>query len=271
MIFVAKKPRGISSAQFLSRLKREKGLNNPGYSGTLDPFASGVLIIADSGHTRLFRFLNKTPKIYKARLELGLVSLSLDDENVEEVLEYKPLHQESIKIALSSLVGDLEYLPPSFSAKHVNGERAYKRARRGEEVELKPCVMSVYEAKFLAYSHPFIDFEIKISEGGYARSFAQLLCKKLGLKGSLRELERLGEGDFVYENERALDAYKAIALPENQYLGDIKDLELGKKLDIKGFLKGDECCYKIDLGDAFSILELTQGSVKYIINRMKKC
>jgi len=110
-LFVANKPAGISSNHFLSRLKRKYGVKKAGFSGTLDPFASGCLIVALGNHTRLFNYIDKTPKIYEATMWLGAVSASLDNENIEEITICPQLNLADVKAALSELKGEIAYVP----------------------------------------------------------------------------------------------------------------------------------------------------------------
>jgi len=135
-LFVANKPKGISSNFFLKKIKRRYGVKKAGFSGTLDPFASGVLIIAFGQFTKLFRFLNKAPKRYIATLWIGASSPTLDIEKIENVKGIAPFSMDSINIIAKSFLGEIKYLPPRYSAKRINGKRAYDLARDGEEFEL---------------------------------------------------------------------------------------------------------------------------------------
>jgi tRNA pseudouridine55 synthase len=116
-LFVAYKPSGVGSNFFLSSLKRKYNTKKAGFSGTLDPFAKGVLIIGIGSHTKLFRFLNKAPKRYKATLWLGAKSDSLDSEMIESVKKVDAYSEDEVKKIIKSLEGELEYEPPIFSAK----------------------------------------------------------------------------------------------------------------------------------------------------------
>ena len=131
-IFVANKPAGMSSNHFLGRLKRKYGVKKAGFSGTLDPFASGCLIVAFGSYTKFFRFLDKSPKVYEATIWLGASSPSMDNENITEISNVKELNLEKLEAIRAELTGKISYIPPKFSAKHVNGTRAYKLARSGE-------------------------------------------------------------------------------------------------------------------------------------------
>ena len=184
-LFVAYKPSGVGSNRFLGRLKRRYGVKKAGYSGTLDPFAKGALIVAFGKYTSLFRFLDKTPKSYRATLWLGAHSPTLDIEAVERIDDLSPLPPDEVAAAVASLRGEQEYLPPVYSAKHVDGRRAYDLARAGEEVRLDPIRSTVYDVRLLHYRHPFVTFEATVGEGTYIRSLGRLVCERLGLEGGV--------------------------------------------------------------------------------------
>ncbi|MBZ7978189.1 tRNA pseudouridine(55) synthase TruB [Campylobacter sp. RM12654] len=265
MIFLANKPINISSNSYALKLGKKLGLKL-GYSGTLDPFASGALLCADKKHAKLFRFLNLEPKVYEATIWLGAVSPSLDNENISFCSVKEPSLEQIIK-AFTKYQGDITYTPPIFCAKKINGKRAYELARNGEKVELNECIMSV-RAKFLHYNFPFISFRLSASKGTYVRSYAKLICDELGVKGTLSALRRLSEGGF--KDFINYDAFGSVDLEENFYLGDINDLLLGKKLSLSDFKKQDYKTYKIDLGDCFSIIRLDE-KIEYILNKVEKC
>lgn len=265
MIFLANKPINISSNSFASKLGKKLGLKL-GYSGTLDPFASGALLCADKTHAKLFRFLNLEPKVYEATIWLGACSPSLDNENIV-VQPVKEIDIEKIKNSFKKLQGNIDYIPPSFCAKKINGVKAYKLARAGEKVELKECSMNV-KADFLHYNHPFISFRLIASKGTYVRSYAQLICKELNTIGTLSALKRISEGDFKEFKE--YDAFKSVNLEINTYLGDLNDILLGKKLNKDDFKYQDKGIYKVDLNECFSIIKLDE-KVEYILNKVKKC
>lgn len=270
-LFVAYKPKGVVSNHFLSRLKRKYGVKKAGFSGILDPFASGCLIIAFGAYTRLFNYLNIEPKIYRATLWLGASSNSGDNENINQIHLPPTLDEAQIKNALQNLQGKINYIPPKFSAKKIDGKRAYELARAGSEFELKECQMEVFSTKFISYCHPFITFDIAVSAGSYIRSYAQILAKNLEQIGTLSALERLSEGKFKFENETPLNPLEYLNLTKNSYKGDIKDIILGKKLKCSDFETSSDGEYLIELDDTFSIIKIENQEVKYAINRMEKC
>ncbi|NCD12180.1 MAG: tRNA pseudouridine(55) synthase TruB [Epsilonproteobacteria bacterium] len=267
-LFVAYKPANMVCNHFLSRIKRRYGIKKAGFSGTLDPFAQGVLIVAFGQFTKLFRFLKKAPKTYRATLWIGASSPTLDIEKIEHVEEMIPFHPDSITIALNGMVGDISYLPPKYSAKKIEGKRAYDLARSEQDFEMKTITSHVYDCHLVHYSHPFLTFEITISEGGYVRSIGALIAQKLGFSGSLSALHRLNEGAFVYAHEKALNPLDYLDLPINRYCGDASDVLLGRKLQVENFEKQEEGIYYILNEEMLSIVQLSTDGVEYLLNSL---
>lgn len=267
-LFVANKPINISSNRFLGQLKKKYKVKSAGFSGTLDPFASGCLIIAFGAYTKLFNYINQAPKCYEATIWLGAKSASLDNANIEKISILEPFLLEDLQNFTNQLIGEIEFTPPKYSAKHINGARAYDLARKGIDFELKTQKMQVFSAQILNYSHPFLTISLKLSQGGYARSWAELLAKKLNCDATLSALKRISEGDFFYENEKALNPLDFLKLNKNEYLGDESDMALGKKLKIQNFKEQKNGLYLIAFDDFFSIIEIFNGEVKYKLNRI---
>ena len=270
-IFVAYKPSFISSNRFLSSLKKKYKTKKAGFSGTLDPFARGVLIVAFGQYTKLFRFLKKSPKTYRATLWIGAKSPTLDIEKVTQIKEFNPLSLKEIDRVFKNLPKELEYLPPKYSAKKIDGQRAYNLARKEVEFELKSIKTTIFDLKLLSYSHPFLTFEISVSEGGYIRSIADILAKELHVFGSLSYLERLREGDFVYEDEKSLNPLCCLKIKENFYLADIEDIFKGKVLKIEDFKIKEEGVYFLDCNDNLTIIKIKNNAVSYEVNNIKLC
>ena len=269
-LIVVNKPLFISSNSYLTKIKRKYKNKKAGFSGTLDPFAKGCLIVAFGQYSKLFKYLRKTPKTYKAVVWLGAVSESFDIEQVISVDMVESINEEDIKFQLNSLVGELEYIPPKFSAKKIDGVRAYELARKGHDIELNKCKMNIYNTKFISYRHPFITIETTVSEGSYIRSFAQILLQKLGTIGTLSYLERINEGAFFYDNEKELDPLDFIDLPINKYFGTVEWLNTGKKISIDYLEQKENGKYLIITDKFFSIIEIEDGDVKYLLNKVLK-
>ncbi len=268
-LFVAYKPAGMGSNAFLGRLKRKYGVKKAGFSGTLDPFAKGVLVIGFGSYTKLFRFLKKSPKLYRATLWLGASSPSLDTENIQEVRHIPEFEEERVRQVLESLQGELCYTPPAFSAKKIEGRRAYELARSGKEVSLKKVTSTIHSISLIHYCHPFVTFEAEVSEGTYIRSLGEIVAKELGVFGCLSMLERKREGSFVYENEKALEIKEMLAVEQNEYLGDPQDLKYGRKLALEHMKIQKEGTYWLDMKEAIAIVTLQDGRVKYELGRIE--
>ncbi|WP_263833271.1 tRNA pseudouridine(55) synthase TruB [Sulfurospirillum oryzae] len=267
-LFVAYKPASMVSNHFLSRIKRRYNVKKAGFSGTLDPFAQGVLIIAFGQFTKLFRFLKKAPKTYRATLWMGASSPTLDIEKIEHVEQMMAFHPDAVNFVLQSMVGEKTYLPPKYSAKKIDGVRAYDLARNDKEFELKAITSTIYDCHLVHYVHPFLTFEITISEGGYVRSIGAMIAHRLGFSGCLSALERLNEGAFVYDNEKALNPLDYLDLPLNHYLGDTQDILLGRKLSAQNFEKQEEGIYQIILDEMLSVVEISANGVEYLLNSL---
>lgn len=268
-LFVVKKPVNISSNFYLSRIKRKYKEKVAGFSGTLDPFACGCLIVAFGKYPQLFRFLKKAPKTYRATIWLDAISPSFDLENIQKVEKDPPLLDECIiEKELQNLTGKLTYLPPKYSAKNIDGKRAYEMVRDGVEFMMKMITSEIYDVKFLGYNHPFISFDITVSEGSYIRSIAQIFLEKVKRVGTLSYLERLCEGDFRFDDEIELNPLLYLNTPINIYTGSKEWFILGKKLYIEYFETKEDGEYVVVFDDFFSIIAIENGEPKYLLNRV---
>ncbi len=268
-LFVAKKPPFISSNNYLSRLKRKYKTKTAGYSGTLDPFAVGALLIGTDGASRLFNYVNLEPKVYRAVLWLGAQSDTLDIEAVEQIDKIEELPLWEVAQAVENLKKITKITPPKYSAKKINGKRAYELARANKEVELKKCDITVFDAKLLLYSHPFVTFEVKVSKGTYVRTLGKIVANELECNGALSYLERICEGDFYFDNEKEIPIKSALTIPQNRYKKDKTDIILGKKLDVQEFELQDDGIYFVDNGDMLSIIEIKEQKVHYKLNNIE--
>ncbi|WP_072679820.1 tRNA pseudouridine(55) synthase TruB [Arcobacter sp. LA11] len=267
-LLVVNKPMFRSSNSYLNQIKRKYKNKKAGFSGTLDPFACGCLIVAFGQYSKLFKYLKKTPKTYRAVIWLGATSESFDIENMIDIKDEKKIDEVLLKKEIKSLIGEIEYTPPKFSAKKIDGKRAYDLARAGEEFEMKKSIMNIVDTKFISYSHPFITFEATVSEGSYIRSLAQILLERINRVGTLSYLNRLNEGEFFYENEKDLNPLKYLDLKENNYLGTKEWLNDGKKINIDFLETKEDGNYLIKFDDFFSIIQIENEEVKYLLNKV---
>ena len=207
------KPAGISSARAVARVKRllPRG-TKIGHAGTLDPFATGVLLLLIGKATKQCECLMGEPKQYDATIKLGAVTATLDPESPEEPFvssrglgvshgdSFKELGQEAqvteLRTALKKFVGAIQQRPPAFSAMKIGGQRAYKLARGGQEVELEPRPVRIDAIDVLDYAWPLVRVRIDCGRGTYIRSIARDLGETLGVGGYLTELRRTRIGGF---------------------------------------------------------------------------
>ncbi|MGA1933510.1 tRNA pseudouridine(55) synthase TruB [Arcobacter sp. YIC-464] len=267
-LIVVKKPIFRSSNSYLNEIKRKYKNKKAGFSGTLDPFACGCLIVAFGQYSKLFNYMSKTPKTYKAVIWLGTQSESLDIENIIRIKEEKRVSTELLIDEINKLIGTHEYYPPKFSAKKINGKRAYEMAREGKDVQMKKSSMTISATKFISYNHPFITFEATVSEGSYIRSLAQILLKKLDRVGTLSYLERINEGKFFYENEKDLNPLDYLDIPVNKYFGTKEWLDSGRKISVDFLENKNDGRYLIVFDDFFSIIQIENKEVKYLLNKV---
>ena len=268
-LVVVNKPIFRTSNSYLNQIKRKYKNKKAGFSGTLDPFACGCLIVAFGQYSKLFKYLKKTPKTYRATIWLGATSESLDIENMIDIQEEKKLDRVLLKNIIENTIGEIDYYPPKFSAKKIDGKRAYDLAREGVEVQMKQSTMNVIKTTFIAYKHPFVTFEATVSEGSYIRSLAQIMLEKLHAKGTLSYLNRLNEGAFFYENEKELNPLDYLDLKHNKYSGTKQWLNDGKKISIEYLQNKEDGQYLICFDDFFSIIQIENEEVTYLLNKVK--
>lgn len=166
-----------------------------GHAGTLDPMATGVLLICVGPATRLISLLQEAPKTYVAEFQFGQTSDTDDSTGNVQVLEQIPtIDEAAFTEALQDFVGEISQVPPQFSAVKVNGERAYKKARQGETMELKARTVHVYSLSVLLFNWPTVMVKIQCGSGTYIRSIARDLGEKLKCGGLMSALERTSIG-----------------------------------------------------------------------------
>lgn len=208
------KPAGISSARAVSRVKRllPRG-TKIGHAGTLDPFATGVLLLLVGKATRLCERLMDQPKQYEATVKLGATTPTDDPESPETAtLGVQPVDRAQVEAALRSFVGEIVQRPPAFSALKVAGRRAYDLARKGQVVELQPRTVNVYAITLLGYEWPLVRLRIDSGRGTYIRAIARDLGEALKTGGHLTALVRTRVGEHWLTQSSKLDELDAETL-----------------------------------------------------------
>ena len=220
------KPKGKTSHDVVAILRRVTKIKQIGHTGTLDPFAEGVLPICIGKATRLIEYLNDD-KAYIGTVQLGKSTTTYDLEGETVNVSDKTPDLEEIENELNNFRGDIEQLPPIYSAIKVNGKKLYEYARKGEEVEIKPRSVNISELKILNYDQEnrILELYIKCSKGTYIRSIAHDLGKNLGCFGHLIKLVRVKAGDFEVENSIKLEDLTDIETVQKHLIYPLEKLD----------------------------------------------
>ena len=207
-VLVLDKPAGISSARAVARVKRLLPRKTKiGHAGTLDPFATGVLLLLIGRATKSCERLMDQPKTYEATIKLGATTETDDPESPEVVTPDAPVPTiENVRQALARFVGAIEQRPPKFSALKIGGRRACDRVRDGEVIELKPRIVKVYAIELLDFQYPFAKVRVDCGRGTYVRAIARDLGEALGTGGYLTQLRRTRIGEFTIDQSVTIES-----------------------------------------------------------------
>ncbi len=192
-LLLVDKPVGVTSHDVVARVRRATNTKAVGHAGTLDPFATGLLVIAVGHATRLLPYLDDEPKVYEATFRFGFETDTEDATGIET--KSAPLPDWSqLSSAIAALSGAISQIPPAYSAKHIDGERAYKKARRGEVVELAPVAITVHQWNVRERRPDALDVVITCGGGTYIRSLARDLGRLLKSAAHCQTLRRVQSG-----------------------------------------------------------------------------
>ena len=241
-VVLVDKPCGPTSHDVVLWARRTLGTSRVGHSGTLDPFASGLLLIMSGWATRISEYLTALPKVYSATIQLG-ISTDTDD-STGEVLErnenWRHLHKSNIIKCLKEFEGFISQTPPQYSAKKVQGERMYRKARRRERVQLDPVEIEISRIFLTELRLPSMRVTVECSSGTYIRSLARDLGIALGVGGHLSALRRLSIGGFLVENGIDADLFREGVLPDrnaeievSKALKHLRSIDVGKDIAMK--------------------------------------
>jgi tRNA pseudouridine55 synthase len=228
------KPPGPTSHDAVARVRKTMQVRRVGHAGTLDPFASGLLLLLVGPATRLSEFFLGMDKRYDATLRLGVGTDSHDSEGevVAECRDWEELDRDRILEAMEGFRGTIRQRPPSLSAKKVAGEAAHRRVRRGETVELAPVPVTIHELTLGHVELPLLRFSLRCSSGTYVRALARDLGAALGVGGHLTELRRTAIGPFgldtslSWEAAESADSVAAGLIPPARALGHLSAVEV---------------------------------------------
>ena len=207
-LLLINKPKNWTSFDVVNKLRHLLKTKKIGHSGTLDPLAKGLLIIGIGKYTKKLESLQGLDKTYEGIIEIGKTTPSFDLETpFDSVSDYRGVTPKEIMLAVETLTGELDQIPPLFSAIKVNGQRAYKSARKNEKILLKSRKIKVYKFEIIQLILPEIHFRVVCSKGTYIRSLAKDLGEKLRVGGYLKELVRTQVGEYKLENAFLLDQF----------------------------------------------------------------
>jgi tRNA pseudouridine55 synthase len=232
-ILVVDKPQGPTSHDVVAAVRQALNIKKVGHTGTLDPMATGVLPLVLGRATKLARYTTGADKTYRAVVRLGVTTRTLDADG--EVLETRPVESslEQVEAALETFRGQIQQLPPMFSAKKIDGQKLYRLARKGLEVARDKKTVTVRRLDRISYTAPDLQFDVCCSAGTYVRVLAQDIGELLGCGGHLLSLCRLQAGPFHIDEAIALrslieapDAARQRVLPLSRALGALPHVAL---------------------------------------------
>lgn len=210
-LLLVDKPAGVTSHDVVARCRRAVATKRVGHAGTLDPFATGLLVLGIGSATRLLPYLDGEPKVYDARFHFGYET-DTDDVMGTATMSAQLPDWTHLQPAIDSLTGSISQIPPSFSAKHVNGERAYDMARRGDVVKLEPVVVTVHQWHITEHTSDSLTVTITCSGGTYIRALARDLGRLLHSAAHCDLLRRFRSGVCSVQNATPYAALERGAL-----------------------------------------------------------
>ena len=197
MIININKPTGWTSFDVVKKVRGILKEKKVGHAGTLDPFAEGVLVLGTGPDTKKLTNIASAKKTYRANLNLGKATDTLDlDGKISAEAVVPELTKDTIASVLASFIGTKEQIPPMYSAKHVNGQRLYKLARKNKTIERDPVMISIDQISLLDYTEPVVTFDVTCSKGTYVRVLGADIAEKLGTVGHLTALTRIRVGTY---------------------------------------------------------------------------
>lgn len=207
-VVLINKPQDWTSFDVVNKLRRFLKVRKAGHGGTLDPFATGLMLIGVGKGTKALTQMSGLDKSYKAQIRFGVATNTFDRTGtVTEESDAAGLQLSQIKKAIEQLSGEILQVPPMFSAKKVGGVRLYKLARKDKEVARKSHKVTIYSTEISEWCNPDLNMDLTVSKGTYIRSFAYDLGKLVGIPAHLAELERTVVGPYRIEDSFTLDAF----------------------------------------------------------------
>jgi len=255
-VLIVNKSKGYTSHDIVAKVKKITG-EKVGHTGTLDPLATGVLPLLIGKGTLCSKYLMNHDKTYKVVLKLGIKKSTGDEEGEiiqEDVVDEGILDENNVKTVLESFLGEQEQIPPIYSAIKVNGKKLYEYARKGQEVEVEPRKITIYDIQLLKINEENreIQFEVSCSKGTYIRSLCEDIAKRMGTVGYMKELQRTRVGTFIIEQSVLVEdlnkenVEKHIITIENLFK-DLENIELNER-KLQLFFNGVKLSFDLEDG-----------------------
>jgi len=198
------KPKGLTSSRVVERI-RKKFKVKVGHTGTLDPLATGLLVVLTGRRTKNASLFLKLDKAYEVKAVLGIKTDTFDSEGQVVWRSDDEVTREELELALKEFHGEIWQTPPPFSAKKIEGRKAYQLARKGISVEIPPKKVDIYSLELKEFEFPYFVFACEVSSGFYVRSLAHDIGEKLGVGATVLEVRRTRVGPYHVEQARGLD------------------------------------------------------------------
>ena len=255
-IVIINKSKGYTSHDIVAKVKKITG-EKVGHTGTLDPLAIGVLPLLIGKGTLCSKYLMNHDKTYTVVLKLGIKKSTGDEEGdilQQEVVDEEILEEEKVRTTLKSFLGEQEQIPPIYSAIKVNGKKLYEYARKGQQVEIQPRKITIYDIQLLKKdkANLEIQFEVSCSKGTYIRSLCEDIAEKMGTIGYMKELQRTRVGTFTIDQSILLEDLNEENVEEHiitveKLFKDLEDIELNEK-KLQLFLNGVKLSFDLKDG-----------------------
>lgn len=247
-IVIIDKPSKISSFDVIRRLRKILNEKRIGHTGTLDPLATGVLVICIGRATKLAQDIENDEKEYLTEFELGYKTDTYDKEGTVVATNFIDIEKPYLESVLKQFTGDLEQIPPMYSAIKINGKKLYELARQGIEIERKPRKISIDLLNLLSFEKNIVKLECVVSKGTYIRSLIYDIGEKLGSFATMTKLRRTRVGDKKLEDGYTLDEIeKMVSKNDLSFLKSIEDsflftkIEIDNDKDLNLYINGQRC------------------------------
>ena len=203
-ILIVDKPQGFTSHDVVAKIRKIIGTKKVGHTGTLDPMATGVLVVCVGAATKLVEYFTAKDKIYEAKIKLGIKTDTADiTGNIIETSDInviRSISEEKIREVIKTFIGKQKQVPPMYSSIKVNGMKLYEYARKGIEVKIEPRDIEIFDIFDVKVDGDEITYTVHCSKGTYIRSLCEDIAKKLGTVGTMSYLRRIKTGEFLIEN-----------------------------------------------------------------------